>query len=167
MELKDLRYIPRQIKQGIKNLFCWFPIIWNDRNWDHYYFFKILHFKLSNMEKYLREYGMHIRGEQDANDIRKCILTLNRIIEDDYTSNVFKHHDEKWGDIEISFKEIPGNDELFEELLLTRTNTITEEDKKREKIASKHLYKKSAELEKQDLDYLFSMLNKHVKKWWD
>lgn len=38
------------IKQ-IKNLIRWFPIIWEDRDWDHGYVEEMLLFKLNNMYK--------------------------------------------------------------------------------------------------------------------
>ncbi len=45
----------RSIKYGIKNLITWFPIIWKDRDWDHWYLYKILRFKLIQMENLQRE----------------------------------------------------------------------------------------------------------------
>ena len=44
----EIRYYYRIVTQGIKNLWRWFPIIWNDHDWDHTFIFKILRFKLQN-----------------------------------------------------------------------------------------------------------------------
>ena len=37
----DGRHIPRNIMEGIKNIIYWFPIIWKNRYFDHYYLYKI------------------------------------------------------------------------------------------------------------------------------
>ena len=39
----------RNIKYGFYNLFKWSLIIWQDKDWDQYYIYKILQFKLKNM----------------------------------------------------------------------------------------------------------------------
>jgi len=75
------------MKNGLKNLFIWFKIIWNDRWWDNYYFFKILHKKLSLMEKNFREDGVHLFAEKDANKMKRCVLVLERLMNDDYDAN--------------------------------------------------------------------------------
>ena len=41
----------RYFKNSIKNLIKWFPIIWNDRDWDSVYIEEMLLFKLNNMYK--------------------------------------------------------------------------------------------------------------------
>lgn len=38
--------------QNIKNLIAWFPVIWKDRDWDRYYLYNIMIFKLNKMEKF-------------------------------------------------------------------------------------------------------------------
>ena len=74
----------RGIKQGTKNLVIWFPVIWHDRWWDHSFLFSILRFKLSLMEKGFRKYGVSTRSEQDADNIKKCEVLLDRLINDAY-----------------------------------------------------------------------------------
>ncbi len=72
------------IKQGIRNLVIWFPVIWFDRWWDHSFLYSILRFKLSLMEKGFRTYGISTRSEQDADNIKKCKLLLDRLTNDAY-----------------------------------------------------------------------------------
>jgi len=47
----DLEQKIRYFGNSIKNLIKWFPIIWNDRDWDHGYVEDMLLFKLNNMYK--------------------------------------------------------------------------------------------------------------------
>ena len=161
--IKNIPNWPYMIKRGIKNLIIWFPIIWNDRNYDPYYIYVILRKKLIEQEKFIRLHGYHANHLKDARDIKVAILLLDRIIKDEYHKNVFKHHDKKWGDIDIKF--IPeGNMNKIE---VIRKNIRTKEDEEQEKKESKYLYKKVDMMKKQDIEFLFDHLKKHIEAWWD
>lgn len=46
--------LPQKVRyfiNGVKNVIRWFPIIWQDRDWDHGYVEDMLLFKLNNMYK--------------------------------------------------------------------------------------------------------------------
>lgn len=45
----SLRIFIRDLVQGIKNLFRWFPVIWKDRDWDHWFLEQLIIQKLHNM----------------------------------------------------------------------------------------------------------------------
>jgi len=49
---RKIKEWPRQIRQGIKSLIIWFPVIWKDRWWDQYFIYVVLRHKLHLMEKY-------------------------------------------------------------------------------------------------------------------
>lgn len=72
-----------KIKYGVSNLIKWFPIVWKDRNWDHYYIDAILHFKLRNAYKALVgsnvDWKMH---KKDLQALRICISILDRRLND-------------------------------------------------------------------------------------
>ena len=88
------------IKQGIRNLIIWFPVIWKDRWWDHSFLYSILRFKLSLMEEGFRTRGMSINSEKDAHNIKICILLLDRLQNDAYID-----YSEKLVNVRRSFKE--------------------------------------------------------------
>ena len=90
----------RGIKQGIRNLIIWFPVIWKDRWWDHSFLYSILRYKLSLMEEGFRTRGMSINSEKDAHNIKICVLLLDRLIEDAYID-----YSIKVGNIRKSFDE--------------------------------------------------------------
>jgi len=74
----------KNVLTSIKNLFVWSKVIWNDRWWDHYFFFVLLHKKLSIMEKNFRKNGVHLFAEKDADKMKKCVLVLERLIKNEY-----------------------------------------------------------------------------------
>jgi hypothetical protein len=85
---RERRHITwRDIRQGTKNLIYWFPAVWKDRWWDHSFLYSILRWKLIQMEKGFRLYGISTRAQDDAKNIKKCILLLDRLINDDYSKH--------------------------------------------------------------------------------
>ena len=50
------------LKNGIRNLIKWWPVIWRDRDWDHSYLSRLIEFKLVSMYVFLnsdRAVGVH------------------------------------------------------------------------------------------------------------
>ena len=91
------------LKYGIENVFHWVPVIWKDRNWDHYFIYVILRHKLRLMEIQIREYGHHVNKDRDADNIKVCVNLLDRLIADEYSEMAFKRHEEKWGEADFTF----------------------------------------------------------------
>ncbi len=59
---------------GIKKLISWIPIIWKDRDWDHFFIYEILKQKLIQQSKHLGEYN-----ERDAERINLCIRLIDKV----------------------------------------------------------------------------------------
>jgi hypothetical protein len=161
-----LRSFYSAIKNGILNLISWFPIIWQDRHYDSYYIFQVLRHKLKLTEEHIREHDNHLGAHKDADKIKRCIFLLNRIIEDNYFEHAMKCHDKKWGKCTMTHKPIedqPG----YSELIITYEHVKTEKDEKEQKKHIKRCFRHEAYLEKQDVEYLFKLMSKHIKYWWD
>jgi hypothetical protein len=161
-----LRYFFSGIKNGILNLITWFPIIWHDRHYDSHYIFLVLRHKLKLTEKHIREHDNHLGAHKDADKIKRCIFILNRIIDDNYFENVMKRHDEKWGKCDMTFTPIddkPG----YSELIIKHKNVKTDKDEKEQKKHIQRCIRHEGYLQKQDVEYLFKLMSKHIKYWWD
>ncbi len=91
----DGQYYPKYIKQGIKNIIYWFPIIWKDRNWDHGYIFTILRHKLISHNECISKYNLHERSQQDARRITLCIKLIDKIQDDYYNMEHMDYHKNK------------------------------------------------------------------------
>ncbi len=77
---------------GIKNLIYWFSIIWRDKDYDQNFLFKILRHKLIKQEKYFRKNDISKHKDLYANDMKECILLIDRIIKNDYCSKEFSEY---------------------------------------------------------------------------
>jgi hypothetical protein len=74
----------RQFKRRLINLIRWFPIIWKDEQWDHYYIYEILKYKLIIMSSTIREKGNHTLAEYDANRMMLAVRLIEKIQNEDY-----------------------------------------------------------------------------------
>jgi len=71
------------IIQGIKNLIQWFPLIYNDRDFDYGYLYNIIYFKLNNMQKFFESGNTFVVGaEEHAKEIKECKELLKRIMDE-------------------------------------------------------------------------------------
>ena len=170
--IKIYDFIVYDIRVGIRNLIRYFKIVWKDRDWDQYFIFKLLHFKLKSMEKAHRNYGYDVRSNEKADEMKLCVLLLDRLIKDEYLENVFLNHDKKWGDLEIDLEETDEyfrdeDKEQLSECIITRPNIKTKEDEKQERKEYRILSKKVDEQQKQDINMLFEKMKKQILDWWD
>lgn len=158
-------------KQGIENLIMWFPAIWKDRQWDHQYIYMILRQKLHFQEQCIRKYGHHVHHKRDADEIKTCVDLLDRLIEDDYHTEAFKSHDERWGELEIGWEDMPP--EKVEgrvgmtKLNLTRPFVDTEQDHENEREEFLEACNTEDQLRKKDMRNLFLNMYRNIQGWWD
>lgn len=154
------------LKYGIKNIIRWFLIIWQDRNWDHYFIYRIFWYKLVRMEQNIRKHGSSMNAEKDADTIKTCIDALDRLMEDDYNKTGFEEHDKKWGEPEFNFI-VSEDNPSYSTLEIKRERVITGED---EEQAAKELSEAVNEenaLKEKDLDILFTTMRENIESWWD
>jgi hypothetical protein len=151
-------YRIRNLQYGFKNLIKWFPIIWKDRDWDYHFFYDMMRYKLNNMEKSIYN-GMHIGCEKESKHIKICVNLLDRLIEDKYSDNAHEIHKKKWGKCNMSLNNgfmtfVYENDKNDEHK--------TERNKDLRKCIDQEEY-----MIEQDLNMLFDILKKRIRKWWD
>jgi len=157
----------RTIKYGIENLIVWFPIIWQERNWDQWFLYKILQFKLKRMAKLQRDYGHATCSDDLADQMQLCVNLLDRLIKDEYLENALKPHEKKWGKSKMIWKPLPDDEEMCKFLRIRTEKAVTPEQIKQEDKERMKLYKHSDMLREQDLDMLFQNMRKYSESWWD
>lgn len=142
---KKIKYIFR----SISNLISWFPIIFKDRNWDHFYFHIIMKKKLERMRDYHINFGHCVNSHITAQKINTCIKLLDRIIKDDFSNEEF------WKDVNHEWIEL---DEEYVEL-----KTVSKYSQ--EEISAQ--IKKENALRRKYVKTLYSILGKRVETFWD
>jgi hypothetical protein len=81
--LREFYYFFRyDIPYGLKNLWDYFPLIWNDRDYDHSWLSRLMAFKLRRMQRGMKKYSYHLTAEHDARNIQICAYIMERLAED-------------------------------------------------------------------------------------
>ena len=143
----------RSFKTGIHNLIKWFPTIWFDRDWDHYYIYSIWYKKFDNMEKFFNsDKSWTAESEGIAEQIKEIKLLCKRLMEDNYLEEAMLQFDEKYGEIEL-FKIVDNK---------------LEYNAKEETLSEYRKYGKLADRNREDdKEMLFDLLKKNIDNFWD
>jgi hypothetical protein len=147
------------IPYGVKNLYLWFKVIWTDRYWDYHFIFIILRHKLYLMEKYIRENDNHTEAKRDADQVKECLVILDRLVNDVYFDLAHKEYEEKWGEIKFRVE----NNQLF----MNNPKVKTPEDKEEERHDFNNAIMKEDVLKKNDITRLFDLMKHNIQNWWD
>ena len=98
--------------EGLSNIIYWFKIIWNDRQWDYYYFLVIIRAKLNRMIKY-REHSpnfMEYEGHNiDLERMKTTYKAVDRLVKDNYLIEYDKYEkavEERKNDYKILFESL-------------------------------------------------------------
>ncbi len=76
--------------QGIRNLIRWFPTIWKDRDYDHYYIMEILKKKLEFQAKSMRECSQLSNSDKYAEQLETCVMLLSIVQNETYIEELMK-----------------------------------------------------------------------------
>ena len=147
----------KKLLSRIIHIAKWIPVLWKDNDWDYEYLLRIIKFKLECMREYHRNYGHTKDHNKIADEIHKCVLVLNRIIEDDYS--VYASHYKKWGE--------PVLETANGHLDIVHENCVTEKDKEQERKEFLECAHREYNMKVQDLKYFSKLFSKHLFKWWD
>ena len=142
-----------QTVDGVQNVIKWLPVIWGDRDWEDYYFYKILHFKLKNMEEFFRSDDTHIADAiKVADKIKVARILAERLKEERYLANAMLFFDKKYDS---------------DKIMKIENGFVKWSDDKKMMKAWHWCCKHSDYMEEEDRRYFFDYLNKWLPWWWD
>jgi hypothetical protein len=165
-------YKIKQFFKRIYNLYRWFPIIWNDQDWDDHFIFEILKFKLKNQAEYIGYHDRHMSAKRDAEIMMLCVRLMDKVqheyygreYQDYYKSDMrFIPSESHPGSYEMEVEILEENfDDYFKKYpLIYRMVPDLNADK--ENIAF-HIAKIN---EERAHKLLFKILEQNIRRWWD
>lgn len=96
------------------------PVIYKDRNWDHWFIFEILKTKLQHQADYFLEHGHLENSLKHAEEMLKCIemidVVQNEKIIDEYLLSIDIYNDDElaWSKLnEVELKQQQAKKDLF------------------------------------------------------
>jgi len=176
----DGRYLIRNFKTGVRNLWYWLPVIWKDRNWDHRFIFDILSHKLEAQGRYIGKYGLHVNNWKDERDMLICVRLIDKLKEEFYqmeymdyekTKHWFEPCEDKEGFSTWESRQLEENfDDYFAKYPLIYKRVMNgegwlkiEDPNDKHRIASNiaHINHDRARR------LLFKILEQEIERWWD
>lgn len=82
----NISHIIYDLRNGIRNVFRWIPVIWFDSDYDWDFLNTILIYKFERMARCLNN-GYHSGSERDAKHLRICAELCRRMGKDEYADN--------------------------------------------------------------------------------
>jgi hypothetical protein len=177
------RYYHKDLYRGIKNLIHWFPVIWKDRDWDSYYIFQILEYKLKLQAKGIAKRDIHVNAQRDVEIIRTCIRLMEKVRDGYYESEYMDYYETKMWFVDIEdkpeYSTIESDiiserfDDLFKKYKLIHRRVLRGEgifpinqkigNERKQSIATNisHINQERAH------KLLFKILETNIKRWWD
>jgi len=150
--VKYVEILVDNVITGVKNCYLWIKTIWIDKQWDDYYILKIMRLKLILMEKYFRKYGISTESVKDADNIKRCIVLLDRILADDYSELAFAEYNRKY----------KINTDDFD--LASITKPIVDP---KQQADFKSAIQIELDMKENDFNELFQILRENIQSWWD
>ena len=111
----DAKHFHRDVIQGFKNLWKWFPIVWKDRDWDDYYIFEVLKFKIKNTANLTKKNQRFVGWESQVRHMRICEKLITLIQDEYYSHEYFDYYDSTF-----SFEKIEDSDDFEMKSEVTR-----------------------------------------------
>lgn len=105
----DAKHLHRDIAQGFRNLWKWLPIIWKDRDWDDFYIFEVLKYKIKNTADYTEKKQRFVGWEKEVRYMRICVKLIERLQDEYYQSEYFNYFEDNHTFVPVNF-----NEKLFE-----------------------------------------------------
>ena len=78
------KFLFRNLKQGIRNLWYWAPVIYKDRNWDSNYIYEIIKHKLKSQALYIGVTDRHTSAQLDSKRMIICSNLIQKLQDEFY-----------------------------------------------------------------------------------
>jgi hypothetical protein len=173
----DAKHLHRDIAQGFKNLYKWFPIVWKDRDWDDHFIFEALKFKLKNTANYFEERQRFVGWEDEVKYIRICEKLIKRIQDDYYQMEYMDYVNMEFDLIPIANTDkfeykstvIEDNLDKYFALYPRTKNEVLSSDKYKTYLStdSGTALAMGVERHLKARKLLFKIMEKRIEAWWD
>jgi hypothetical protein len=163
-------YKIKQFFKRIYNLYRWFPIIWKDQDWDDFYIFEILKFKLKNQAEYISYHDRHTTAKRDAEIMMLCVRLIEKVQDEYYGTEYFDYHDSKF--IFINSESHPGRYEMdVKELSENFDEYFKKYPRIYKQVKAENKYRTALNIaranEERAHKLLFKILEQNIRRWWD
>lgn len=163
-------YYFRSGYRRIKRFKAWFPILWHDEDWEPEYLFKIMRFKISRIREEIDKNKRHVGYEKRVREMKVAEELLHRFEFSNFYDSLNQQleDNEKTGKCmcpEETYKIGPKYSYI--DTRKSGPSYFINLSCSYCKKAQKRWWDRDYAKKKEDFEFLFKHLKKHVKKWWD
>jgi len=172
----EYRYYWSNLKNGIRNLIAWFPVIWKDKDWDDSFLFEVVKFKITKMAKSHGAYMPYVGNKRNVEIMNLIVRLIDKFQDETYLHEYFDYVDEK-----IWFEKVEGAGyyNMKSEILKDDLDEYFQKYPLLKKQAEQHpFYKQTPDrvtlaismgmIEHEKAKCLiFELMKRNVEKWWE
>lgn len=144
----------------VARLWAYLPIIWHDVDYDYFSILRLMRFKIGRIRKHIKKHDLRSDTQSQVRRMWIVEQLLTRLIDSNYGSLEWQQLCDKWGELEF-VKLSDGTGATL------RHKLETPENKEEINKAVLRMAKASADQEEADWKWLWEMLAKHMRNWWD
>lgn len=139
----------RSLIEGIRNVLYWLPVIYHDRNYDEGYLYKMLHHKLTDMERFFTsEDAYTAEASNTADQIAEAKDIVGRLLDNTYFLDKVEHIDtDEFMSIDDGIFNVNTEHPNYE----VWCKASEDGDRERE----------------EDKQKLFKLMSENIDGWWD
>lgn len=179
----DLRHLPSRFILGIKNLIEWFPIIWEDRDYDSQYLMYLMKFKIEKMSKAQGLVNSHVSTKRNVEIMNTVVRLIDKVVDETYRHEYYDYVDSTFKFVKVDRTDNdPKREDYYtmeEEIIRDDTQEYIKKYPRTYKQVTTH------SLYKDDLDsklipmimgnirhekakrLLHTLMERNVEKWWE
>ena len=172
--LYELKYYPKYFREGVSNLWKWFPIIWKNRDWDSHFIYEVLKFQIGNTAKYIGGHNRHTTAKRDAEIMILTTKLIQRCQDEFYDVEYMDYHESTYDWIDL--KDRPNLKELeINEISNTYQEYFNKYPRIYKLIKNQYPDKPEGFIAMRMGDYnqnrchklSFKIIENNIQKWWD
>lgn len=179
----DLKYYPHRFVTGIKNLVRWFPVIWNDRDFDSQYLLELMKFKIEKMSKLQGSTNSHVSTQRNVEIMNTVVRLIDKVVDETYRHEYYDYFDSTFKFVKV---ERTNNDPKREDYYTMEEEIIRDDTQDYiKKYPRTYNQVVTHSLYKDDIDsrmipmimgdirhekakrLLFTLMERNVAKWWE
>ena len=164
----NVRWVFIKFFMNIRNVIRWLPIIWEDKDWDDYFIYKILQFKLKNQAEYIGGRDWHTRAKRDAEKMMTCVRLIDKMTEEYYYMEYYDYceFDMSTPNSVLEFKIVRDDlDTYFTKYPLTFKKIAAQYGDTKDRSSTAILMGMDRQEKARKL--LFKILEQNIESWWD
>lgn len=166
MNWKLITYPFRRKYHQIRRVIDFLPIIWNGFDFDYIYSIQLFRKQLERQAKFMESGKSYsIRAKQDASKIRTAIRLMDKVYDDDYTTEWVEKFKEKYGVDALDWEwEETAPDSGLSYHRYKFESWENADEIKEEKLK---LIRESTAKQKRAHKLLWDFIEHNIKFWWD